>query len=81
MAIPVARTVESMDTRRLASGLQRPVRKSFARREVLAKSRDIERCADLDVYVDTAKVFLICVIELHSNHSRVIPLKNKKGKY
>lgn len=81
MAIPVARTVESTDTRRLASALQRSARTSSARREVFTKSRDVERCADLAVYVDAAKVFLIRVVDLHSNYSRVISLKDKKGKY
>ena len=81
MAIPVTRTVESTDTRRLASALQGSARTSFARREVFTKSRYVEGCADLAVYVDTVKVFLIRVIDLHSNYSWVISLKDKKGKY
>ena len=74
----------SLNNSKLANKLHKPIIKNFKRRKVYSSFKDNIWGVDLTDMSLTSKFnkgikYLLCVIDLFSRYSWVIPLKNKKG--
>ena len=72
------------ENKKLAEELQKPIIKNFKRRKVYSSFKDNICGVDLAGMTLISKFnkgikYLLCVIDLFSRYSWVIPLKNKKG--
>ena len=74
----------SLENKKLAEELHKPIIKIIKRRKVYSSFKDNIWGVDLDDVSLISKFnkeikYLLCVIDLFSRYSWVIPLKNKKG--